>query len=300
MGSTEAISEDQHKGKERAQLVETDDEESSDGSSSSSQSTLAEMRDELKFSIPSNIMFLLGSTCYAILSVLDFESMGDDEDDDYYGDDDGTQSQSVDISFYTVLSIVAAGLLISNALIDLGRCLHVVKVEQRYPSLFHRALIQDSSSAIFFMSAAAIDLYGAFPQHNYKPGGVSGAMSMLSAHLYLLSAWPVLNQNCSCNSEAATLNLVGEIMFLVGSTIDVGISYLSDPDIVKANQLILLRLSLLSSLLWVLDAILYLCANAIVLSNMKLDIRIPTEFIVEMPYGLFPVKTSEGAHHGIV
>ena len=56
----------------------------SDEDDTSSQSECSEMEDDIKFSLPSNVLFFFGSFCGVTLSVLDLQWNLKWGDDDYY------------------------------------------------------------------------------------------------------------------------------------------------------------------------------------------------------------------------
>jgi hypothetical protein len=117
--------------------------------------------------------------------------------------------------------------------------------------------------------------------------------TMVSIHLYLLSAiysikattafYPsassVFGFMASCGQKSPSssytpsistrLILCGEWSFLFGSIIDVVISYISEPEIVAVATMdghTLAVSSIVSSVLWLVDAILYLSADIIIFS----------------------------------
>jgi hypothetical protein len=256
----------------------------SDEDDTSSQSECSEMEDDIKFSLPSNVLFFFGSFCGVTLSVLDLQWNLKWGDDDYYYYEyyyshynASTKSLKNKFSLYSCLSIGGAGLLILNAGLDLYRCLCTSKRD--HMSLCGGDLRGDTCAAILFGIAATIDLRGALSSTG-GPGGVNGVMWLLSSHLYLFSALSAMTSiNYKCDSKPVVLNLVGDVMFLIGSLIDVVISYISDPDIISESQNVLLRLALLSSVLWLTDAMLYISANFLVWNRRRQKNKFQGEMI---------------------
>jgi len=207
----------------------------------------------LTFSVPSNTLFLLGSTCYLILAGVDLE---------WENIIDGLDGNASDISnwdhFYTNVGIIGATLFTLNAVVDFSRCVHISKTFQL--SLCHEDLRADSSSAFLFGCAAFLDLWFALPSH--QDAWFVTAFGMISAHIYFFSAISAMTGLAfDRSSKVVILNFMGDIMFMVGSLIDLVISYISGLDICVSTQRILLVLSLLSSILWFADACLYLLAD---------------------------------------
>ncbi len=246
-------------------------------SASPLRSSLSEVEYDLKYSLPSNVMFLLGSSCSVALSVIDLRWNAKWGDDDYYYWEyyyahpelfvSAARSLFPWFSWYYFLSIGGAILFILNAGIDLFRCHRISKIEEI--SIFDKNLRGDTYAAILFGMAATLDLRGSLISSS-ESGGIDGFMWLLSSHLYLFSALSTLSSmNYRCGSIPLSLNLIGDILFMIATLIDVSISYISDPDIVFETQHVLLRFGLLSSVLWLLDAILYIAANVIVLCMTK-------------------------------
>ena len=246
-----------------------------DVDASSSTSSLSENEeDNVRFNLPSNVMFLLGSSCYVALAISDLRwnlKWGDDDYyyNEYYYSDEFTKHR---FSVYNFLSRIGSILLVSNAGFDLYGCSRIAK--KFGISIFDAELQGDSLAAILFGCAAMIDLRGALPGASDAAGGMNGIVYLFSSHLYLFSAFSTLStMKFECSSLPLTLGIVGDILFLVGSLIDVFISYISDPDIIHENEIVLLRFSLLSSVLWLTDAFLYLSSNLILLKRRKANVN---------------------------
>lgn len=241
-----------------------------DGASSSTSSSSENEEDNVKFSLPSNVMFLLGSSCYVALAVSDLRRNLKWGDDDYYYYEYyySDEFKKHRFSVYNFLSRIGSILLVTNAGFDLYGCIHIAK--KLGISIFDAELKGDSLAAILFGCAAMVDLRGALPGASGEAGGMNGIMYLFSSHLYLFSAFSTLStMKFECSSLPVTFGIVGDILFLVGSFIDVFISYISDPDIIHETQIVLLRFSLLSSVLWLTDAFLYLSSNLILLKRRK-------------------------------
>jgi hypothetical protein len=242
---------------------------------SSKSSVISSVKDhyELYFSIPSNLLFLFGSICYTILSILDLEwESNDDSAQDDVTNDDGQEEEEEDtsgylstvFSFYVYISLIGASLFVLNALVDMSQCFFLQKSNFK-KAFCHQEFLACASSALLFGCAAMLDLMNSISVNVFsRYGDDAGYMNIVSAHLYLMSAICAMMNTNTISIYSGThemLNVAGDIMFMVGSLIDVIISYISDPDIVASNQHILLRLGMLSSVLWVIDALFYLVAD---------------------------------------
>mmetsp|Transcript_4294 Transcript_4294/g.8223 ORF Transcript_4294/g.8223 Transcript_4294/m.8223 type:complete len:343 (+) Transcript_4294:243-1271(+) len=247
------------------ELCEYDDHGTENSSKSEESVISSPVQDyyELYYSIPSNLLFLFGSICCTIISLLDMYSDSNDADNDDDGDDDGN------FSFYVYISLIGASLFVLNALVDLSKCLFLEKYSNFKKSCFQQEFLSKVSSALLFGCAAMLDLMDSVSVNvfsRYDGDDAGECMDFVSAHLYLLSAiCAIVNSDIygayTSTSSHEMLNVVGDVMFMVGSLIDVGISYISDPDLVSSNQYFLLRLGMLSSVLWVIDALFYLVAD---------------------------------------
>lgn len=236
---------------------------SSSSSSSSSEWTISP-QEALYFSIPSNLLFLLGSICYTIVSALDLEwEEADELDPDDDGDNDDDSEIDAAFDYYKFLCLVGASLFVLNAIVDMTQCLFLQRISRSKGYFCHQELIACASSAFLFGCAALLDLMTSVSVNIFSiSGSDTGAISIASAHLYLVSACCAMaNSRIGYSNNFEMMSFVGDAMFLVGSFIDVVISYISDPDIIASNQHVLLRLGMVSSVLWLIDAMFYLVAD---------------------------------------
>lgn len=239
------LGDEEHRNMEQRTIVQMPDRKEIDGM-------------EFEYTLTSNIIFFLGSSLYSILAVIDIRWSDEDDDQDF---------------LYTVLNVMAATYFLANAVVDIKRCSHQAKQnpDNTTSSIWHRDIWTDFSSAVFFGIAAMIELCEAMPRQIYNPGGVHGALNMVSAHLYLLSAiFAIEGFHCDWASQPLMLNLIGNIMFMAGCLIDVIISYISDPDILESKESLLLNFALLSSLLWLANSIVFLFADRAIYQGIRL------------------------------
>jgi len=250
---------------------------SQSSSCSTSSSQFVEEDYHLKSSIPSNVIFLLGSVLYLKLSHMDlidansyYDNNNEDYDDDY--DDDYYYNQY--INKYTVISGFGALLFVFNAIWDIYWCFGRERewreqIDAGYESddeeeneAYHREERQNLISAITFGIAGLIDLAVSFINNE----DVTANFTIITANIYLLSAISALKGTIlSCPSIPTGLALIGDLLFFLGSLIDVAVSLISDPEIFNLNDRILAKWGCVSSTLWLINAVLYFAADITVI-----------------------------------
>ncbi len=208
---------------------------------------------EFMIEVLSNLMFLVGSSFYLTTSAMDWKwaMFLENVDDDYYDYDD--DAVYFELDSYTYISIFGAVLMILNALLDLSQCIRRANTSGII-SILHRDILSNFLAACTFGFAGTMDLWLCF-----LSGNVLNTMNrsyIASANLYLLSAVLSLcgKPMCRCSKADGVLNLIGDWLFLKGSLIDVGVSFVSDPEIMNINSQMLSGLGLFSSFLWLVDA----------------------------------------------
>lgn len=239
---------------------------------SSSQPTEPDYTDyHLKSSIPSNVTFLVGSMLYLKMSRMDLVDAAYYYDNDYdYGDDYDYYYYDTHFNKYAVMSLTGSLMFIANAIWDMYWCYGREKewkkqIELGYESdneevneAYHKEEMRSFSAALAFGTAGSIDLGATF----IKNADIVANITIVTTHIYLLSAILALRgTSFSCPSIPAGLTLTGDLLFAIGSVIDVIISYLSDPEISHFNDLTLAQWWSFSSILWFVDACLYFLSD---------------------------------------
>jgi len=249
----------------------------SSSSCSLSSSQFAESNYHLKSSIPSTVLFLVGSILYMELSrmdLIDADYYYEDSNDDDNDDTDNDYYENPYFNKFTIMSIFGALLFVVNAIWDIYWCFGrerewKEKINAGYASddeeeneAYHREEQQNFYSALAFGTAGSIDLATAFIQDD----DIVANITVFTSNLYLLSAVLALKGTVlSCPSIPTGFALVGDILFALGSLIDVAISFISDPEFLHLNSRILAQWSCLSSSLWLMDALLYFTADMTVI-----------------------------------
>lgn len=207
----------------------------------------------LLIAVSSNLAFFVGSVCYCLTSYWDWIWYIKTQyyDDDYYDYNADTITFTLDA--YSYVSIFGAILMIFNAAFDFYRYIHRFG-NKSTGSLLNNFVSSDLLAAFSFGIAASIDLIVTFLTGDVVR--LVNVASIVSAHIYLLSAifslygQPLFDFTLS----EGRLCLIGDWLFLIGSLIDVLISYFSDRDIIKINGGALNGMNIFSSVLWVTDA----------------------------------------------
>jgi hypothetical protein len=249
----------------------------------SNPSTLIEGSRSLKFSFPSNICFLFGGLCFLVTAYQDLVQQKDPDlrkefrsisintasNFAFSNEISATHRSLVEPSFdvYRMTIVFGAGFYILNALIDLSHCIYYVKKSPEADSLLHHSIRSSSLSAIFFGIAAWIDFWTCLSNNiNYDANLVAIATSTL----YLFSAISsVSGLGWIFSNRALILGFMGECLFVLGSVLDCLTSYVSDPDLINLSPTDIHILMFISSVLWVIDAFLYLAADMIIYRNQK-------------------------------
>ena len=231
-----------------------------------------------KRSVTSNVLFLLGSTWSTILSILELKKHYykeqlqaleiSDGNDDYYG-------TSI---YYENVSLAVSILYCLNAFMDYkvarGK-INTADVETSEYAFIRRlqSINSESASAICFGAGAFIDLLISTMTENYKLiimslcgigsiGDFDKNMGKTSVHLYFLSAvFCLLRSDFTTEDVSSRVYLLGDLLFMAGSVIDLVTNYLADPFYAETKQVTLLWLYLLSCELWLIDACLYLLGD---------------------------------------
>ena len=248
----------------------------------------------------SSICFLLGSVFYAVDSVWDLCSTTatpvDDEgvSDDYEYDYDYTYKYDASEICYWVFTFLGSLFYLLNGILETNYACQqygcstdnndeyiIESGHHHHKRSSRRRNLKRYVPGVLFGIAATLDLIGALTGYENE------VLSMVPSHLYFLQAvlavtvfrdddedWALADQNnqddaSSSSSSSSTATFVGQVtqmgdmLFVLGSSIDVTICYL-DLEGMEESHVFQMRIwGLISSLLWFLDAICYLYADAI-------------------------------------
>ena len=229
------------------------DFDGTDGSSESSTDSTFDVK-ALILEASSNLSFFVGSGFYVWTAIMDWQWIIklENSDDDYYAYYDPNLVH-FELNLYSWFSIFGALFMILNAVLDFFLTIHAARSSD-VKTFWHRDITSDMLSAIAFGVAASIDFWATFQSGNVLD--LLNTASIVSANIYLLSAIFSLigKPMCKCYTSDGMLAFIGDLLFLLGSLIDVVISFLFDPEIARVNGKILYRSSAISSFLWLTDA----------------------------------------------
>ena len=287
----------------RSQDHEDDNDSSSTSSSSSSEHPPLADPGDMKYSLSSNLLFLLGAALQTYIAAWDLvaakkeETSADEKDDDQRSlvtDDEKGNSETS--GFYQVLNSLGPFLYILNAFVDVwwalasSRCflssslrnLSFVQFMQIGSQSGNVHLdydtinqIWDLNIAVFFGIGAILEFYSTFFDEDdirarrYTTGYY---INMVSMHTYLISGLLAAQKDrallCTiARSPARCFVSLGILLFLMGSILDCVISYLYDPELQSENiisKVTLAACNFSSSALWFADAFFYVWADCLI------------------------------------
>ena len=210
-----------------------------------------EEREMTKWTIMSNSFFFLGSVMYVWTSTVDL-----------------VETKPFWMAYKT-LSAIAALMYVANSLVDLR-----VSVKEIRGNVGSGRFGDDPhweiGVAVTFGIAAICDFLGTLT-YDVSPVPAYVAYST-SVHVYLLNAIMVLSGRVpGFSSLPKGLTSGGDMLFLVGSLIDVLISYVDNPEAPASEWRMIAWGSLTSSILWFIDALLYILADVVPTSSNEDD-----------------------------
>lgn len=212
------------------------------------------LQQEHTHSIWSNTSFLMGSIFYVWIAIWDLLSPLHSKDSG--DDDDGSLIGNFDWNWYDLVTAAGPFLYLVNAAIDL----HYTFIRKGSIGTTRRWQL---SATIIFGIAALMDMLGTlvFGSGN---GALDYFPSAVAVHLYLLESILALCCGSYYEYDSSTANgllLGGNVLFFMGSFIDVVISYL---EVFQKDRVRRLEYwALLSASLWLLDAFLYISASVV-------------------------------------
>jgi hypothetical protein len=192
----------------------------------------------------SNVFFLAGSGFYVWIAVWDLTSPLVDT---FIQEENNSLIFNTTWSLYDFVTITAPFMYVLNAVME-------------FQGAVSEKMHWELAVAIIFGMAALMDMVGTlfYGSGSYRLDNLPFCMAV---HFYLIQAILAVWQGSSFyeNQIANALQQGGYLLFLVGSIIDVAISYM-DASMDMPTRRIQVW-SLVSSLLWLMDAILYLVAH---------------------------------------
>jgi hypothetical protein len=220
----------------------------------------------------SNFLYLLGSSLYVYLALWDIQN----EKSWYLPESTNSTSKSKWFDPYLIVSVAAASCYVIDALMLFFYVLatRVNTNEQasndtttiEYGHFLHR--FQQTNSrvtticvAITFGLGATLDLLSAFTSE-MSDSRISNWAVVGAAHSYLVNAILILSsKTATLESLSQRVTVLGDILFLIGSLVDVSLSYFFIGEESDEVWKYVYRGYLLSSVLWLINALLYIIAD---------------------------------------
>jgi hypothetical protein len=219
--------------------------------------------------LSSNASFFFGSILYLTLSVknlLHYHSSDYSDSSDSSSFDSSSSATTRFIEF--LLPCFAASMYLMNAFFDVRMSALELQRHQGNAVTLQRFRGDDArweiGVAVTFGMAAICDLIGALTQHNENEY-LTYTSSSLAVHIYLLNALLLITgrRPSFSNNYPEAFMSAGDVLFVIGSLIDVGISYFESPATTNRTWRRLAAWDVTSSSLWFVDSILYILADVI-------------------------------------
>jgi hypothetical protein len=211
----------------------------------------------------SNILFLTGSLLFLWIAL--WNGMENAEENTgnssaIIEDDDDLPLNILAWDGYQMLSAAAPFCFLLDAVVDMRYAFQLVR-QDHAPSRFGEDPRWEIGTSLLFGAAATCDFFAAVVVRdedtltNYVP-------SSLAVHLYMLMAiFALWGRNVQGQTYAMRWYQSADILFLLGSVIDVTLSYFQMPGIDSELETILQRWSVVSATLWLVNSILYILAD---------------------------------------
>lgn len=241
----------------------------------------------MKQSLVSNAFFFLGSSTQTVLGIYELISLYDEsgeDDDDADADDDETSDDEWTRQDYIlyILGIAGTGMYVLNAVNDFVQA----KASERSGRGRFGGHPKELWAAMSFGLAAVLETITSIFWTDDKPSPLEANMYKISMHIYFFSGvLSLMAQGLSCSYSCRTvwscscckssramaklLMSLGGIFFLIGCTVDVVMSYLSDPAVANISPAVLAAANLSSSVLWFVDSLLYIAADCMIYSLFR-------------------------------
>jgi hypothetical protein len=215
--------------------------------------------------ILSNAFFLSGSSFFFWIACWNLRMLRNDSSDIPQLSMESTIDDSIsfggfrDVSFYYIICVLAPLCFVVDAVLQLGDLPMVESGHLRQG--FHEKPMLEVGVQLTFGAAAICDLMSSLIYREESPS-CSYDFSIAAVHWYLVNAILMLSaKQLSCRSRFTSLSLIGDVLFLIGSIIDVFLSYFFNTRSSDAVWRLVSIGKVVSSLLWLIDSILYILAN---------------------------------------
>jgi hypothetical protein len=224
--------------------------------------TNTDQRAEASSILTSNILFLTGSLLFLWIALWDWMENGEENTDDNSAirEDDELPLNILAWNSWQILTAAAPFCFLVDAVVDMRYAFQLIRRDHT-PSRFGDDPRWEIGISLLFGMAASCDFLAAVVVRdedtltNYVP-------SSLAVHLYMLmSIFALWGRNVQVQTYATRWYQAADIIFLLGSLIDVVLSYFETPGISSDLKTILQRWSVVSASLWLVNSILYILAD---------------------------------------
>jgi len=209
----------------------------------------------------SNLLFLTGSLLFLWIAL--WEWIGSDEassDNSVIKEDDVTPADILEWDSMDMLAATAPFMFLMNSCVDIMYAFQVLRTDFQ-PCRFGDDPRWEIGVAVLFGMAATCDFLSAViyvdekTLAHYLP-------SSLAAHFYVIMAiFALWGRDIPDQTASMRLYQAADALFLLGSLIDVSLSYFRTSSTTSEMQLVLERWSVASASLWVVNSILYILAD---------------------------------------
>lgn len=252
----------------------------------------------------STFFFFSGSIFYLVTSIWNIvDAYRDAAEEEGYDDDEESQGEDYYEpfwNFYKLVSSLGATMYLANALVDgrvaFGEIRGQVDAGGRFEGVSPKVEI---AAATTFGVAALCDLVSEliwYDKHAW-PGYFAGCAAV---DIYLVNAILVLSaRKPTFKSLPETMMSAGDILFLIGSIIDVLISLIDNPRAPSSRFIEIAWSSFVSAALWFIDSLLYIVADHLSLCDdySSVDSYASLEEELEISSASVTGSADLGLHH---
>jgi hypothetical protein len=212
----------------------------------------------------SNAFFFIGSLIYVWVACWNISRLRNDTSNIPSPGMDSTVDNKFfggfgDVSLYYVVSVLAPLNYVVDAVLQLADL--PIAESGHLQKGFHDKPILEVGVQLTFGAAAVCDLMSSLIYREESPSS-SYDFTIAAVHWYLVNGILMLSaKQLSCRSRSTRLSLIGDVLFLIGSVIDVFLSYFFNTRTSEAIWRLVSIGKVVTTLLWLIDSILYILAN---------------------------------------
>ena len=217
---------------------------------------------EVSSIVTSNILFLTGSLLFLWIAIWSLMDNGEENTNDHSAirEDDELPRNILAWDSWQILTAAAPFCFLVDAVVDMRYAFQLIRHDYT-PSRFGQDPRWEIGISLLFGMAASCDFVAAVVVSNADTW-TNYVPSSLAVHLYMLMAiFALWSRNVQGQTYATRWYQAADMMFFLGSLIDVILSYIEKPHISSDLTTILQRWSVVSASLWLVNSILYIVAD---------------------------------------